>query len=129
MLVFQAIALVLAATPLTFRFGAVGTAIGVGVAFLVGLIITYYFVRRTLPDIALRDAFVTPIIASVLALAAGILSANWLDSLDLPLFVSLAGELVFTIVLYLGLTFALRPHYTLERGRYVWGLLRQRQAI
>jgi hypothetical protein len=120
---------VLAATPLTFRYGAVGTAVGVGITFLVGLLVTYYFVRRTLPNLSLRDAFVTPIIASLVTLAAALFFAGWVNTLALPLIVSLTAELLVTIALYSGLSFALRPHATLERGRYVWSLLRRRQAV
>ena len=58
--VAQALALIVAATPLTLQYGAVGTALGVGVAFSVGLIVTYYFVRRALPDLSSAGAFLVP---------------------------------------------------------------------
>lgn len=126
--IFQATALVLAATPLTLRFGAVGTAIGVGAAFVVGLVVTYYFMRRTLPELRLREAFVIPLVASVATLVISMLAANRLDALALPLSLSLAVELALTMAVYTGLTFVLRPQLTVERGRYVWGLLRRRDV-
>lgn len=122
----QAIALVLAAAPLTLQFGAVGTAIGVGIAFLVGLIVTYYFVRRALPQLALREAFVVPTIAAILTLGIALPAANQLDAVALPLVISLAIELFVTIVVYSCITLVMRPQLTIERGRYVWGLLRHR---
>lgn len=47
--VTQAVALVAAATPLTWAFQARGTAVGVGFAFLVGLALTYRYVTRLIP--------------------------------------------------------------------------------
>lgn len=126
--VFQAVALVLAATPLTLQYGAVGAAIGVGISFFAGLVVTYYFVRRTLPQLALREAFVVPAIATFVTLAIGLLLANRIGALALPLFLTLAAELTLTMAVYTAVTFLMRPQLTAERGRYVWGLLRHREA-
>lgn len=126
--VFQAIALMVAATPLTFQFGAIGTAIGVGIAFVVGLAVTYYFVRRTLPNLSLRDAFLVPLVATILTLALALGGLTWLGQLSLPLFLQLALKSALTVGLYLGITFALRPRITRERAQYVWQLFRQRAA-
>ncbi len=126
--IFQALALILAATPLTFQFGAVGTASGVGIAFGVGLIVTYYFVRRTLPALSLRDAFAVPLLATVLTASAAIPAAGWLGTRQLPSVVTLSLEGALTMALYFAVTFAMRPHVTRERAQYVWRLFRQKEA-
>jgi len=122
--VLQAIALVLAASPLTFQFGAVGTAIGVGIAFFVGLGVTYYFVRRTLPALNLRDAFFVPCVASAITLLVALLISTFIRSLALPLFVSLLIQGSLVVALYLAITMLLRPRITRERAQYVWRLMR-----
>jgi len=66
-LIAQALTLVLAATPLTLAYGAVGTAIGVGIAFVVGIGLTYFFVSRTLP-IKLARLFFPAALAAVISL-------------------------------------------------------------
>ena len=127
--IFQAIALILAATPLTFRLGAVGTAIGVGVAFVVGLLVTYYFVRRTLPSLSLREAFFVPTIALALSLAADFLLLPHFHPLALPLVIQSALETVACIALYTLFTFLFRPALTVNRSRYIWGLLTHRGSV
>lgn len=124
--IVQAIVIVLAATPLTFRWNAVGTAIGVGITFVAGLIVTYYFVRRTLPDLNLREAFAVPLIASFITLLITLLSKQWLASWNPPLFVLLALEMGSVMLIYFMLVFLMRPRVTRERAQYVWGLLRHR---
>lgn len=125
--IIQAVALVLVATPLTLRFNAIGTAIGVGVAFAVGLGVTYYFVRRTLPALNLREAFLVPTIAALITIFAATYFASVLNSPALPLVIQLIIETTATILLYLGITFLFRPALTRERTQYVWRLLRQRE--
>lgn len=125
--VFQALALGAAATPLTFRLGAVGTAIGVGIAFLVGLIVTYYFVRQTLPMLSLRDAFLVPALAAAFTLLLALAAAHALDSLGGTPILVLGSKISLTLFLYWGITFLLRPRLTMERSRYVWRLFRQHE--
>lgn len=124
----QAAALVLAATPLTFAYGAQGTAIGVGVAFVVGLILTYYFVRRTVPSLSLSEAFVVPAVATVVSLAAFLVFAQMIDLSLLPLVSRVLLEAGFAAVVFFGVTFLLRPRLTLDRATYVWRLLYNRAA-
>lgn len=125
--VFQALALAVAATPLTVQFGAVGTAIGVGVAFLVGLIVTYYFVRRTLPQLSLQDAFLAPALAAALTLLIALAAAPWIGGLAIAPFLVLGSKISLTLLLYWGITFLLRPQLTIERSRYLWRLFRQQE--
>lgn len=125
--VLQALALIAAATPLTAQFGAVGAALGVAIAFVVGLSITYYFVRRTLPELDLREAFLVPSLAALITLLLAVAFALWVRGLGLALWLQLGIESVTTAALYLGLTYLLRPRLTRERAVYVWKLLRNRE--
>jgi peptidoglycan biosynthesis protein MviN/MurJ (putative lipid II flippase) len=124
----QALTLVLAATPLTLQAGAVGTAIGVGFAFIVGLGVTYYFLRRTLPALDLRGAFLVPALAALATIALWFIAAPWLRADSFSLGGSLALQILFVLSLYTLLSYALRPRMTRERAVYVWSLLRQRPA-
>jgi O-antigen/teichoic acid export membrane protein len=124
--IVQALTIVLAATPLTFQWSAVGTAIGVGITFAVGLAVTYYFVRRTLPDLNLRQAFLAPTIVSLLTLLVTLPAAQILRAWNLPLVVLLGAEIVSVMLIYFVLTWLLRPRLTRERAMYVWRLMRNR---
>ncbi|MBI4673361.1 MAG: oligosaccharide flippase family protein [Chloroflexi bacterium] len=124
--IVQAIVIVFAATPLTFQWSAVGTAIGVGITFVAGLAVTYYFVRRTLPDLKLRQAFLVPGIVTIITVALSIPIAQSLRASNLPLVVLLGIEIASVMALYFGLTLLLRPRYTHARAQYVWRLMRNR---
>jgi lipopolysaccharide exporter len=124
----QAAALVLAATPLTFLYGAEGTAVGVGVAFVVGLVLTYYFVRRTVPELSLSQAFLVPAVATAMALAAYFVVAGLVDLSALPLAVRVLSKSGFAALVFFSLTILLRPRLTFERATYVWRLLKNQPA-
>jgi len=126
-LITQAVTLAVVATPLTLVFGAVGTAIGVGVAFVVGIGLTYRFVSQTL-SIDLPHVFLPPTLAAVgsLALYWGLTRLADLNVLPLPLRVFVKGGaaagIFFTLVLLL------EQRTLLERISYIWSLLRSRPA-
>ncbi len=122
--VIQAAAIVAAATPLTLLYGAVGTAVGVGISFVVGLGVCYWFVRQTLPALALRAVFLVPVVSSLITLLVTLPLAVWLHTLDAAAPVVMVIELVATAAVYLGVTFILRPRLTRERAIYLWQLLR-----
>jgi hypothetical protein len=122
--VIQAIALVIVATPLMLRLGAVGAAIGVGVAFVVGLGVTYFYVRRTLPALDLKEAFGIPILATLATLVVALPCSEYLDSFGLPVAVELFCKLGLSIGVYLAVTLLLRPVKTRDKFQYVLRLLR-----
>lgn len=124
----QAVALVVAATPLTLLYGAQGTAEGVGIAFVIGLILTYYFVRRTVPDLSLSQAFIVPAIATALALVAYLALAATVDLGVLPLAVRVVCKSAFAALVFFGVTILLRPKLTVERATYVWRLFKNQPA-
>jgi PST family polysaccharide transporter len=122
-LVAQAATLIMFATPLTIAHGAVGTSIGVGIAFIVGIALTYWFVSRTL-TVHIRRTFAPPIIAACGSLAVYFIFAGRFDLSALPLFWRVAIESGVTIGAYFALTALLERRLLLARIAYIWRLLR-----
>lgn len=118
----QAMTLIAAGTPFTLAWGVVGTAVGVGIAFAVGLIATYYFVRRTV-TFSLWGAFAAPAVALVATLGSYYISTQLWDWNSLLLIARVALKFAFGGIVYLGVVTALEPRATMERSRYVWKLL------
>jgi lipopolysaccharide exporter len=123
----QAVALMIIATPLTLAYGAVGTCVGVGIAFVVGLVLSYRYVRQTVA-LSLRDAFAVPAVAAVLAMAAYLLLVRGVDLNVLPLAVRVVVKAGFAAVAFFVVMLALQPRRLLERSSYVWRLLRASEA-
>ncbi|MBM3129715.1 MAG: hypothetical protein FJ009_13950 [Chloroflexi bacterium] len=84
-LVVQALALIVIGTPLTMGWGAMGAAIAVGIAFVVGIALTYRFVARALP-IDLARVFAPAVFASIGSVALYLLVMRAFDLNALPLF-------------------------------------------
>lgn len=123
-LFIQAITLVIVATPLTLLYGSIGTALGVAVAFLVGIILTYRFVAQTLP-INLVPLFIPPTLATLGSAAFGL----WLDQLSLvnsgPLLLRVLARGGATAGMFVLIMLLLQGRATLERVSYIWALLRK----
>ena len=119
----QAAVLVIAATPLTLAHGAVGTCIGVGIAFIVGLLLSYRYIGQT-TTLALRDAIAVPALAALLSMAAYFLLARGANLNALPLAARVAVKGGFVIGLFFATLFVLQPAVLRGRIRYVWRLLR-----
>lgn len=71
----QALTLAAAGTPLTLAHGALGTCVGVGVAFAAGLVAAHRYLRRTVP-VSLRETLMAPAASAALALASYGLAAG-----------------------------------------------------
>lgn len=105
-LVIQAIGLVVTATPLTLILGATGTALGVGIAFLIGIAITYRFVSQII-SIKLTRLFAYTTISGIGSIVLYFGFTQLVDLNLLPLFVSvlikgsLAAGMFFVIMLLL----------------------------
>lgn len=124
-ILIQAAALIGFATPLTMVWGVVGTTIGVGIAFAVGLMVTYYLVKRTV-TFSLKSAFLAPAFALVATLALYFISTRMFDWNSLVLIARVALKIAFGSAVYSSLVFVIEPGLSLERGRYVWKLLTAR---
>ncbi len=122
-LVMQAVTLVICATPLTLRFGAVGTAIGVGIAFVVGIALTYRFVAQTLVIDLLR-LFYQPSLAAMGSVASYFLLTQLFDFNTLPLFVSVILKGGIVASLFLAISLLLQQRALFVRLGYIWRLMR-----
>lgn len=123
----EAATLIVVATPLTLSRGAVGTCIGVGLAFAVGLLLAYRQVRRRVA-LSIRDTFAPPAVSAALTvLVYGLLVRN-LDLAHLPTWerAFVKGGLVAAMSLLLLL--ALERRRFVERCRYTWRLMRGSQS-
>jgi O-antigen/teichoic acid export membrane protein len=119
----QAVALVVAATPLTLAYGAVGAAIGVGIAFVVGVILAYHYARQTV-DLSLRDTFAVPGVAAILAMAAYVVLVQSVDLSLLSLGVRVLIQAGLVAAVFFAAMLAIQPRRLIERSAYVWRLLR-----
>jgi lipopolysaccharide exporter len=119
----QALVLLIAATPLTLTYGAVGTCIGVGIAFMVGLALAYRYIRQVV-DLSMRDVFAVPGGAAVLALVAYVLLARSVDLTVLPLGMQVVLQAGFVAGIFFAALLAIQPRRLIERSAYVWRLIR-----
>jgi len=126
-LVSQAVTLALVATPLTLALGAIGTAIGVGIAFVVGIGLTYRFVSQTIP-INLIRLFLPPVVAAIGSVIFYLAVASFIDLNAIPLLFrvivkgGMAGSVFFAIVI------VLERRVLFERIGYIVRLLRSGTA-
>ena len=122
--VAQAVALIVFALPLTVVYGATGTAIGVGLTFLSGVGLAYYFVSRVV-RIDWQATFLSPLISVVVALGSYWLLAQFMDLNALPLLLRVIFKGGFVAGMFM-LTLTVFQRDTIDRLRYVWRLLRGR---
>ena len=121
LLVTQAALLVLFALPLTLAYGVTGTAVGVGITFLVGVLLAYVFVSEVV-TLDWHVAFLPPLLS-----AMGALVVYWgLVQLDLSVLPLLARVIVKSglVMAAFALGLLMLQRDTPERLRYVWRLLR-----
>jgi len=122
-LIVQALTLVITAIPLTLWYGAVGTTISVGIAFAVGIVLTYTFVSHTLAT-PVYPAFVPPAVAIVASLILYWLLIQFLDLNSLPLFWRVIAKGGIVVAAYLAAILVIEPNTFWQRLRYLWQLLR-----
>ncbi|MCX7840456.1 MAG: polysaccharide biosynthesis C-terminal domain-containing protein, partial [Anaerolineae bacterium] len=121
-LVVQAITLIIIGTVLTLAFAAIGTAIAVGIAFVVGIALTYRFVSRTLP-IDLPRVFAPSFIAAMLSILLYWLVARTFDLNVLPLIVRVAVKGALVVAFYGALLLALERGAFIARVTYIARLM------
>jgi lipopolysaccharide exporter len=126
MAIIQALTLTAIATPLTVLYGTVGTCVGVGISFLVALLLAWRYARQTL-TLPLWDIFGAPVVAAAMSLLAYLFLTRGfnLNALSLPVRIGAKASLV-------SLTFcltvlAIQPRQLIERAKYVWRLLRAKE--
>ena len=90
----QALILLILAPYLAHHMGAIGIAISMNAIAIVGLILALILVR-THVDIPIAKTFAPPLIAAAIGTGMHFASAQWLDTLPIPIGV-LAGSAIFT---------------------------------
>ncbi|HEX9029088.1 MAG TPA: oligosaccharide flippase family protein [Anaerolineales bacterium] len=114
----QAGVLILFATPLTMRYGVPGTCVGVGIAFGAGLVLNYYYLLKTVP-LDLKEVFLSPGLATLVAMGAYFLLAKGVNLNLLPQFGRVALKSGFVVAVFYLILLALQPRLLIERLAYV----------
>lgn len=119
----QTAAFVIVASVLTYLFGAFGTAVAVGISFLVGGVVLYRWLVRWV-DLSLFHALGLPLLVTGLTLAVYYLSSQWLNTQGLSLLVSFSAKSAITLSLFYAMLIVVQPRIFSDRVRYVWRLAR-----
>jgi len=122
-LVTQAATLVVCAAPLTLALGATGTAIGVGIAFAVGIVVTYRFVSRVVM-LDLARVFIPPFVAAAGSVALYLAFAAGLNLNAIPLLARVIIKAGFAAGAFFAIVLLLQRRMLIERVGYIWRLLR-----
>jgi PST family polysaccharide transporter len=126
--VAQAAALIATATPLTLAFQARGTAVGVGLAFLVGVALTYRYVTGLIP-LPLGQVLRGP----ALGTGAALLAVAWVawtggPARGWPLLPRVLAHGACVAGAFYIVLAACEGRALGERARFLWGLLLGRPA-
>ncbi len=122
-LIVQALTLIVVGSALTLAYAAIGTALAVGIAFSLGIALTYRFVARTLP-IDLPRVFAPSFLAAGASLALYWLGARAFDWNALPLFVRVIAKGMFAVGCFGAIVMLLERGAFFERVGYIARLLR-----
>jgi len=126
-LAIQAVTLIIIATPLTVTFGAVGTAIGVGIAFAVGIGLTYLYITQTISLNVMRT-FLPSIVATLCSIGLYMAIAQLIDLNAFSLLMRVAFKGSIAVGGFLAVMLLLERRLLLERAGYIWRLLRRGTA-
>lgn len=118
----QAIILATVGLPLTLIYGAVGTAVAVGVAFLGGLVLMYRNLHSQIP-IAWRTTLGVPFLAGSLTLLGSLMLSSGGGLNAWPLWLRVVIKLLGTFGLFLLISFLLQPRTSKQRFQYIYNLL------
>jgi len=124
----QALILAAIGLPLTIFWQAPGTCVAVGLAYIIGVVLTHRALSR---EIARESGkmLLPSALASILTVL-GYLALNRLSSLnDLGIALRLAIKSAYTLTAFFGFTFITQPDSTRERVRYVWELAMQGKKL
>ncbi len=119
----QAVVVIVVAGVLTFLYGAPGTAVGVGIAFIVGGVLLYRFAARLI-DIAWRPALGLPLVATALTLLLEIALDAGLNLDGLPLVPRLVLKTAATAAIFYVITMLMQRRVFFEHARYIFRLAR-----
>jgi O-antigen/teichoic acid export membrane protein len=122
LLLSQAVTLVAIALPLTIMFGAMGTAIGVGFTFVVGIIIAYRFVGEYV-TLKWRSVFGPPLTGLITALVINAVIGLTFNMDSVPLIMRIVVRSSIAVATF-GTILLILQRQSLNRLRYINGLLR-----
>ncbi|MHB1296059.1 MAG: oligosaccharide flippase family protein [Anaerolineae bacterium] len=121
----QAGTLLIVGTGLTFLLGATGTAIGVGIAFFVGLAVALFWLRRTVACGLWRE-FGLPAVCAVATIACYLAVTHLVDLSGLATVIRVLAKGCLTAGTYCLFLFAAQPSTMRARVGYIVRLIRGR---
>lgn len=119
----QAVVVIGLAGALTFLYGAPGTAVGVGIAFIIGGVLLYRFAARFV-DIAWMPSLGMPLVATALTLLLEIALDAGLNLDGFPAALRLALRAVATAAIFYAITVGMQRRVFFEHARYIFRLAR-----
>lgn len=126
-LVIEALALVTVATPLTIALGSFGTALGVDIAFALGVVLAYWRIKNTV-DLAYLQVFLPSGASALAGLAAWFAVVEVFDLSALHVFARFIIIAVTVLLVYTGFLAAIDRRRLRERAVYLWNLARGASA-
>jgi lipopolysaccharide exporter len=123
----QAGLLIVLGTPLTLRWGALGTILAVGITMIVAFSMSTHYVFRHV-QLTLREVYGAPLLGLVVSLVVIGLSYQVPAWNALPSFVRLGLTGLLSAGIYLATIFLVQPRVVRERVRYVRQLLVSRET-
>ncbi len=122
----QAGLLAVVGLPMTLLSGAIGTALAVGVAFVIGIVRIYRYIARIV-NLELIKSLGIPLAVSVVIVALYLLLNQVLDLNAMRLWVRVALKIGYAMLGFYALMFLLQPRATLERLQYIKRLALRRE--
>jgi O-antigen/teichoic acid export membrane protein len=119
--VAQLVGLAVIGLPLTLIWGATGTCVAVGLAFILGGLLIYRNLRRE-TSIVIEKALEIPALACLITIL-GYLTINRFTGInELDVVVRVVIKSAFALGMFYGLIFLTQPAVTKERVKYFWRL-------
>lgn len=118
----QVLVLAIAGLLMTIAWGAIGTCVAVGLAFIVGIAGFYRTMRREVHINFVE--FGVPVTVSVLTLLGYLILNHWTPINDLAVPVRVIIKSLFPVTMYFGLTFLFQPNVVRKRLVYIWKLFK-----
>ncbi len=118
----QAVWVLLSAPLLTYFYGANGAAISVGIAMLIGVLLTYSKYLPKYIDISFRATFIPPIISIVAGLFVYLLLSQYITAPNMILIVAYKTSVVG--LTYMAVLFLIERERLLREIKYIYELAR-----
>jgi PST family polysaccharide transporter len=119
----EAAVLIVFGTLLTIIYGAYGTCVAVGLAFLTGLVLTYIYTRRIVA-LDFWQSWGAPLLAALITVTGYWFLIRVVAMNTWPIYISALVKAGYAAVTYVAIILCLQFSSTIEKVQYVWKLWR-----